>query len=64
MVIFEKIQFLISYFLIQKYEDEEKKVVRNNEELKADLMKLEEYFDLFSKEIKEKEKKYKVILDE
>ena len=47
-----------------KDEDEEKKVVRNNEEIKADLVKLEEYFDLFSKEIKEKEKKYKVILDE
>jgi len=27
-------------------------------------VKLEEYFDLFSKEIKEKEKKYKTGLDE
>lgn len=35
-----------------------------NEELKADLAKLEEYYDLFNKEIKEKEKKYKFVLDE
>lgn len=35
-----------------------------NEELKADLAKLEEYYDLFNKEIREKEKKYKFVLDE
>jgi len=29
-----------------------------------DLVKLEEYYDLFAKEIKEKEKKYKANLDE
>lgn len=36
---------------------------KNNEELKQDLGKLEEYFDLFGREIKEKERKYKAILD-
>lgn len=35
-----------------------------NEDLKQDLNKLEEYYDLFSKEIREKEKKYKTNLDE
>ena len=29
-----------------------------------DLVKLEEYYELFAKEINEKEKKYKATLDE
>lgn len=49
---------------IKKFLDEEAKVIKSNEELKVDLLKLEEYYDLFSKEIKEKEKKYKTALDE